>query len=342
MALSGGTLGVVSALNSTTTPLGAGGVFMGGIESTLNSISLTLMCAMDADGSIAVQWSQDGVNFGFIQTFATQANFVRALRLDVRAEFFRIVYTNGAVAQTVFRLQLIKQAAAGGPPTQILNAFLTEDNVGMNVRSVLAAKDAAVVTNPPLRNLTGAVLPGSIYALHVAAPQLPAALSAGGNLKVGIAEAMPLPTGAATEATLATRAAAAQLPMALTALGNLKVAIQEDPLGAHKQASAGGLAASSTAYTVTATKTLRMSSLNISVFNASLIAAGRLDVIDATAGSAGTILHSISLATASNQSASQVVLPLTMPDWIFATVGVRFVVVSGTLTYSYSLQGREV
>lgn len=99
--------------------------------------------------------------------------------------------------------------------------------------------------------------------------------------------------------------------------------------------------ASFTAYTVGAGRQLYIKSMNINVVNSSLTTVGRLDITDATAGSAGTVLHSFTLSTATSASASSVTQPMAMVIPLRALVGIRFLVVGGTLTFAGSFQGYE-
>lgn len=109
----------------------------------------------------------------------------------------------------------------------------------------------------------------------------------------------------------------------------------------HAAGAAGAQVANVTAWTVSTGRQLFVKALNITCLNSSLVANGQLNLIDATAGVAGTLLHSLTMATATNQSASQVVQPITMPVPMIALTGLRFIVVSGTLIFSYSFQGYE-
>lgn len=100
-------------------------------------------------------------------------------------------------------------------------------------------------------------------------------------------------------------------------------------------------AASFTAYTVSTGRQLLLKSINVNVINTSLVAAGRLDVIDATAGNVGTLLHSFSLAAATNQSSAAVTQPISALIPIQALIGIRFIVQTGTLSFAGSFQGYE-
>ena len=223
-------VGTLLAGNSTTQPLLASGVFVGVPQSTLNAAQVLLFVFSDADsatGGLSCQWSSDAANWDDVsQKFSVQASFNRTIPLAVRAQYFRVVYTNGAAPQSVFRLAVIMQSGAAGP-TRGLGLFLNEDNVGALARSVLAARDPL---SPPdnsgtnqIRNLTMNNASASIRALHtdvidraarlLGTIALPANASqeSGGNLAAILAK---LSADPATQATLA--AVLAKLDVALS------------------------------------------------------------------------------------------------------------------------------
>lgn len=103
--------------------------------------------------------------------------------------------------------------------------------------------------------------------------------------------------------------------------------------------SSNSITASATLYTVPTGRQLYIFSLSVVMRNASLVAAGQLDLIDATSGTVGTLLLSLPIAAATNQSSAQMVLPITTITPIRFLLGVRAVVVSGTLTFGISGQG---
>lgn len=96
-----------STLNSTTTLLGAGGVFTGSAEKCgdLHGIILSTF-SNQAPASIMVEWSQNGVNFDDSDTLrpVPAAGSGRSYNIIVRNIFYRIVYTNTGTPQATFRL----------------------------------------------------------------------------------------------------------------------------------------------------------------------------------------------------------------------------------------------
>lgn len=113
-----GNINYVSPTSSSTTPLAANAVFVGtgpigpGIEMTLYK-SVTVNCFTDADsapGGLSLQFSSDQVNWDFKFNFDVKAGIPFYRVMQSVAEWFRIVYTNGSGAQTIFRLQTILQS----------------------------------------------------------------------------------------------------------------------------------------------------------------------------------------------------------------------------------------
>lgn len=113
----------VSTMNSTSTPLGIGGVFTGSAESLLDAAQIMVTVFSDvasATDGVSMQFSSNGTNWDHIQTFTTTAGLTRVMGIDVMARFYRIVFTNGGTAQGVFRLQsLAKPIPSFGTVTDI-------------------------------------------------------------------------------------------------------------------------------------------------------------------------------------------------------------------------------
>lgn len=109
--------GKISTVNQTTTPLANAGVFTGGWESARDYTTLTVTVFADkasAASGFVVQWSSDAVNIDFSDTYSVSANVGATWTTVSKNAYFRVVYTNGAVTQTVFRLAAI-QRQSGAP-----------------------------------------------------------------------------------------------------------------------------------------------------------------------------------------------------------------------------------
>lgn len=138
--------GIASTSNSSTAPLGSNAVFTGIFESVLNSSFVQFEIFSDqasAVGGLQVQWSPNGTNADVSDSSSVSANTGRAFALTVRGKFFRIVYTNGVIAQGTFRLQTSYHAAGTGLISKLLSSTLDDNNYVQNVRSVLAGKNSA-------------------------------------------------------------------------------------------------------------------------------------------------------------------------------------------------------
>jgi len=120
----------VSTVNSSTTPLGIGGVFTGIGELTDTYASITVFVFSDkasATDGLSVQFSQDNTNWDSTSSTTITANLGIAFILAPTGRYFRIVYTNGGTAQTIFRLQIKFHPVALSPVALPLSKALTAD-----------------------------------------------------------------------------------------------------------------------------------------------------------------------------------------------------------------------
>jgi hypothetical protein len=139
MAYSPAVRSTVNADNSTTSNLGIGGVFTGswtdvepwnGISVLLNGTS-----ASTAPGTLVMQFSNDGVTVTRAITVAVADVASASPRtLGIIAKYFRVVYTNGGVAQLTFSLQTMLHSSQVNLVSRLEEGL---DNVDViNVRSV--------------------------------------------------------------------------------------------------------------------------------------------------------------------------------------------------------------
>lgn len=101
---------VVSTANSSTSVLGAAGVFTGTAEDVTNYalIFVTVFAShASATDGLSLQQSSNGTNWDIADTYTVVAASGRIYSLNPAAQFFRIVYTNGGTLQTSFRLQTV-------------------------------------------------------------------------------------------------------------------------------------------------------------------------------------------------------------------------------------------
>jgi hypothetical protein len=105
---------LVSTANSSVAALGISAVFTGTSEdiSAYSSIIVNVFAdqASATDG-LSIQQSSNGTNWDILDVFTIPASTGKAFFVPVQAKFFRVVYTNGGVANTAFRLQTIYNQA---------------------------------------------------------------------------------------------------------------------------------------------------------------------------------------------------------------------------------------
>lgn len=98
--------------NTTFIPLGISSVFTGSSTDITGYTSISMSIKTSNDSAIdglSLQKSQDSVNWSTIKNYTVISNTPQFHIHNVTERYFRIVYTNGNVAQTYMRLQTILQ-----------------------------------------------------------------------------------------------------------------------------------------------------------------------------------------------------------------------------------------
>jgi len=130
---------------STTTPLGAGGSFVGSeFTELLDSACLSLGVFTDVDSAInglMIEWSSDGVNIDKTDQHKILANVGQEFTHGLNFKFFRIKFNNGPDPQTEFRLQIILSPVRRKPSSHRLNDPVTAEDDAELVRAILAGED---------------------------------------------------------------------------------------------------------------------------------------------------------------------------------------------------------
>ena len=132
---------VVNSGNSSTTLLGAGGVFTGTSFDAKDFATLSLSVQSDrssAVNGISVQFSQDGTNWDHIHTytFVAGGNGL-SYNLPLEMRYCRVVYTNGAIAQGSFRLQSVFRRTSVPPSVYTIEQGIEADSIATPVKSVI-------------------------------------------------------------------------------------------------------------------------------------------------------------------------------------------------------------
>jgi len=133
----------VSIGNSTTAPLTASGVFTGVAESTLSCAVISINVYSDqasAFDGLKIEYSQDGANWDHNDTFTIPANTGKFFTLPPEGSFFRVVYINNSISQSVFRLQTHCHPLYVKPSSHSIRSNITDEEDAELVRSIISAK----------------------------------------------------------------------------------------------------------------------------------------------------------------------------------------------------------
>jgi len=133
--------GVVDSTNSSTTPLGAGGIFTGTSFDAKDFATLSISIKSDqssAVNGISVEFSQDGTNWDHVHKYTYVAG-VNGLsyNLPLEMRYCRVVYTNGSNAQSSFRLQSVFRRTSVPPSVYTIEQGIEAESVATPVKSVI-------------------------------------------------------------------------------------------------------------------------------------------------------------------------------------------------------------
>jgi len=157
--------GFVDTHSSTTTPLGSNGVFTGPATDMLPFTAVRLSIFTDQPSVVAtglsIQWSSEGTNWDFQQNTGIPASAAGGgvhMVFGRISRYFRVVYTNGATPQTIFRMQVIHQRVTPPVASSFINQTLTDGDTAATVKAVLSGKNPSQVYTPVSLNSTNALL----------------------------------------------------------------------------------------------------------------------------------------------------------------------------------------
>lgn len=138
--------GVVSTLNSTTVALGANASFIGLAEDITDMAAIGVQIfANQASASLGFkpQYSNDGTNWDDGDAYnipISSAGNGKFFTFPPQARFFRIMYTNGAVAQTVFRLQTVFHRTQIKSSSHRIDDLLDTENDAELTKAIITGK----------------------------------------------------------------------------------------------------------------------------------------------------------------------------------------------------------
>lgn len=135
--------GEIDVDNSTATPLGIGATFTGEwvdiTEYGIIYVNTYSDVASAADG-LSIQQSSDGTNADHDDVFTIGAGSAKNFAVNPYANYYRVVYTNGTVAQTTFRLQSKLNTTGLASSHRIQDSISTDDDARL-VKAVLTGED---------------------------------------------------------------------------------------------------------------------------------------------------------------------------------------------------------
>jgi len=133
----------ISTDNSTTTPLTNAGVYTGTWEDITNFGIIIITVYADkasATDGLMVEFSSDGTNVDSSDVFTIPATTGKTFSFQCATKYFRVKYTNGAVAQTEFRLQTILKPYYVKPSShRVADGISAQDDAEL-VKAVLTGK----------------------------------------------------------------------------------------------------------------------------------------------------------------------------------------------------------
>lgn len=189
----------VSVVNSSVATLGIGAVFTGTSEDISQYAEVRVHIFADqasATDGLSLQQSVNGTNWDTTDVYTIPASTGKHFGVGVSAKFFRLVYTNGGVANTVFRLQTSYHVFATKPSSQRPQDARTNDNDfeemsgfnhafnGTTWDRVRSGQSAATATLTGLQNVLAGGIYNSTPPVLTNGQTVPAQLDVNGNQKV--------------------------------------------------------------------------------------------------------------------------------------------------------------
>jgi hypothetical protein len=135
--------GKISAGNSSSTPLATSATFVGSAVDTLDHAVITLMVRTDqpsATDGLCVEFSSDATNWDSDDVYTIPANTGKTFSFQPQAKYVRTCYTNGATAQTEFRMQTILKKTYVKPSSHRIQDSIIDDDDAELAKSVITGK----------------------------------------------------------------------------------------------------------------------------------------------------------------------------------------------------------
>ncbi len=128
--------------NCSTTPLSASGVFTGEWFDDIGFGQLCVIVNTDQDGTLVVQFSTNGVDVDYSYSYSHSAGG-RPYSIIEAARYVRVVYMNGSVDETYFRLQTIHHVYQSSTIVSTTADGATDD-IGNSTTAITSSDTSAV------------------------------------------------------------------------------------------------------------------------------------------------------------------------------------------------------
>lgn len=136
---------VIDSGNSTTTALGSSQIFSGVGILVLPYTQVLTEALTDASGMLITQFSPDNTNWDHTYTNFVSPNDTISIHTPVCAEFFKLIYRNGSLPQSFFRLQTMLKPIPSTGIIKDLDLVLTDRDDVLGTHSVITGKSTAGV-----------------------------------------------------------------------------------------------------------------------------------------------------------------------------------------------------
>lgn len=127
----------------TTAALGIGATFTSPVIDTLDyagiNISLESNVASATSG-LKFRFSNNGVNWSTTDEYTYNPSSLKTFALNMVGRYLQVTYTNGAVAQTTFRLWVLLKKSAGIASSHRVGDTIVADDDAQQVQAVLKAR----------------------------------------------------------------------------------------------------------------------------------------------------------------------------------------------------------
>jgi hypothetical protein len=133
--------GQVDTNNSTTSLLANGAIYTGTGTNVVQCSSISVSIMVDEpsiDNGLSLEFSPDNINWDVCKQYTIIKNKYRTFDFSIKAQYFRIVYTNNTIVQGVFRLQTILHYGNSSNQGETLGAdkFVAEHTKGIIMGAV--------------------------------------------------------------------------------------------------------------------------------------------------------------------------------------------------------------